>query len=46
VHYDEVAGGELEKCSLIFVNVIKVPRSSLQDFVGHLDSNIIAKEML
>lgn len=39
VHYDEVAGGELEKHSLLFVNAIKMPRSNLQDFAGHVDPN-------
>lgn len=37
VCYDEVTGGELEKCGLLFVNAIKMPKSNLLDSAGHLD---------
>ena len=39
VRYNEVAGGELEKHSLLFVNALKMARSNLQDFAGHVDPN-------
>lgn len=39
VHCDKVAGGELEKHSLLFVNVIKMPKSNLQGFAGLVDPN-------
>lgn len=39
VHYDEVGGGEFDNYSLLFVNAIKMPRSNLQDFAGHVDPN-------